>query len=444
MGGLLSTALAGGGSLAGCFAMRSVLALVGTTLGSCFGTCCASCACSACTMACKGSAQGARVAYLLLLAAGVVLALVLRFAFAPAMASWEGVQLVDMCEGSIECTGNEAVYRVAGTLAAFYLGLGALCACPGDVGASAHRGFWAIKLFVLSTAMVGSLWVPNGAFDAFASVSRVASVLFVLYQGLLLIDFAYMWNGKWVGLDEEADGFSWRAGILAICVALYAASFTGIGMMYSLYTGDECGFSSAVLTATLLAIVLFTGLGVSPLSPHGALLPSAIIAADCVYLAYSALSSNPVAACNPFSAPGDADGTGGHETLHLVVGLAMAGVSIAWKANSAATSVHLLHAPEAPVRALAPGAERARARRPTLRTPRGCGCMCSRSVHPHTVAIRSCVRDGRTLVRAGGHTAADHGERRGGADKRTRRRERRGERSRCSRRQRREGGAARG
>eukprot|EP00307_Rebecca_sp_RCC1486_P006814 CAMPEP_0119408054 /NCGR_PEP_ID=MMETSP1335-20130426/1731_1 /TAXON_ID=259385 /ORGANISM="Chrysoculter rhomboideus, Strain RCC1486" /LENGTH=417 /DNA_ID=CAMNT_0007432243 /DNA_START=122 /DNA_END=1375 /DNA_ORIENTATION=- len=305
-------------------------------------------------MACKGSAQGARVAYLLLLAAGVVLALVLRFAFAPAMASWEGVQLVDMCEGSIECTGNEAVYRVAGTLAAFYLGLGALCACPGDVGASAHRGFWAIKLFVLSTAMVGSLWVPNGAFDAFASVSRVASVLFVLYQGLLLIDFAYMWNGKWVGLDEEADGFSWRAGILAICVALYAASFTGIGMMYSLYTGDECGFSSAVLTATLLAIVLFTGLGVSPLSPHGALLPSAIIAADCVYLAYSALSSNPVAACNPFSAPGDADGTGGHETLHLVVGLAMAGVSIAWKANSAATSVHLLHAPEAPAGTLLP------------------------------------------------------------------------------------------
>lgn len=316
-------------------------------------------------MACKGSAQGARITYLLLLGAGVVLALVLRFALSPSMAAWQGVQLVDECEGAVECTGNEAVYRVAGTLSAFFLALAALCACPGNVGASAHRGFWAIKLFVLSAAITGSLWVPNGAFDAFASVSRVASVLFVLYQGLLLIDFAYMWNAKWVGLDEEADGFGWRAAILAICVALFVASFTGIGLMYSLYAGEDCGFSSAILTVTLLSILLFTGLGVSPLSPHGALLPSAIIAADCVYLAYSALASNPIAACNPFSARGDDETTGGHETFHLVVGLAMAGVSIAWKANSAATSAHLLHAPEAQVRArLAMRAGRRAARAP--------------------------------------------------------------------------------
>jgi len=293
-------------------------------------------------MACKGTSQGARIGYLLLLVVGVVLALVARFQLASLMRDWEGVALAE-CDTDL-CAGNQAVYRISASLFFFFALLGSLCACSGGFAASAHRGFWALKLFAWTVLLTVSLWVPNGFFDAYASVSRVASVLFVLYQGLLLIDFAYVWNGKWVALDEEADGFQWRAGILTVCVALYACCFTAIGFMYSLYTGEGCGFSRAVVTVSLLAILLFTGIGVSPIAPHGALLPSAVIAGDCVYLAYSALSSNPQAECNPFSG----GSTDGHETLHLVVGLAMAGVSIAFKANSAASSSHLLAAPEQP------------------------------------------------------------------------------------------------
>eukprot|EP00304_Pavlova_gyrans_P005855 CAMPEP_0206043066 /NCGR_PEP_ID=MMETSP1466-20131121/7564_1 /ASSEMBLY_ACC=CAM_ASM_001126 /TAXON_ID=44452 /ORGANISM="Pavlova gyrans, Strain CCMP608" /LENGTH=401 /DNA_ID=CAMNT_0053417823 /DNA_START=102 /DNA_END=1307 /DNA_ORIENTATION=- len=288
-------------------------------------------------MACRGTSQGARIGYLLLLMFGVIFSLVLRFQLAPLMVDWEGVELAK-CEDAT-CAGNEAVYRVAGSMCAFFLVLASICACSGSFAASAHRGYWAIKVFMLTSIITASLWIPNGVFDAFASVSRVFSVLFVLYQGLLLIDFAYMWNSKWVSLDEESDSFGWRAGILAVCIALYVCCFTAIGFMYSLYTDEGCGFSRAVVTICLIAILLFTGLGVSPLAPHGALLPSAIIAADCVYLAYSALASNPVAECNPFAASGDSNG---HETLHLVVGITMAGVSIAWKANSAASSGHLL------------------------------------------------------------------------------------------------------
>lgn len=322
--------------------MRGVLSIAGTLFGSCFGTCCASMACSACGMACKGSTRGARVGYLILLVFGVILSLVLRFQLAGAMLEWKGTKLAEECT-TASCAGNEAVYRVSGSMCAFFLALAAICALPAGMGASLHRGYWAIKLFVLSSLLTATLWIPNSAFDVFASVSRVASILFVLYQGLLLIDFAYEWNAKWVALDEEADAFQWRAGILAVCVALYACCFTAIGLMYSLYTAAGCGFSSGVVTVTLLSIVGFTLLGVSPLSPHGALLPSAIIAADCVYLCYSALASTPLEECNPFAASHG----GGQETMHLVVGLLMAGVSIAWKANTAAAS---LTAADQPVR----------------------------------------------------------------------------------------------
>jgi hypothetical protein len=315
--------------------MRGVLSIVGTLAGSCFGTCCASMACSACKMACQGSAQGARAGYLILLTLGVVLALVLRFQLAPQMLSWPSIAISQECETE-SCAGNEAVYRVAGSLCSFFLALAALCACPGGISASLHRGYWAIKLFALTTLGTASFWMPNSIFDAFASVSRVASVLFVLYQGLLLIDFAYEWNSMWVSLDEEADEFKWRAGILAVCIALYVCCFTAIGFMYSLYTAAGCGFSSGIVTVTLISIISFTLLGVSPLSPHGALLPSAIIAGDCVYLCYSALASTPLAQCNPFAS---SNSNGGNETVHLIVGLAMAGVSIAWKANSAASAL---------------------------------------------------------------------------------------------------------
>jgi len=323
--------------------MRSVISLVGTMAGSCFGTCCASCACQACTMACKGTAQGARVAYLALLAAGVVASLVLRFQLAPALLGWEAAEL-SKCD-SEECAGNEAVYRVSGALCLFHLLLAAVCACPGGFSVSAHRGFWFVKLALVASVAVGSLWIPNAVFDAYASAARVASVLFVLYQSLLLIDFAYSWNARWVGLDEEEDAFKWRAGILGVCVALFACCFAGVGVMYAVRApegAEPCGFNNAVITVTLVAILAFTALGVSPVAPHGALLPSAIIAADCVYLCWSAISSVPRSECNPFSA---AEG-GGHESLHLVIGLAMAGVSIAWKANTAATSSHVLAAPE--------------------------------------------------------------------------------------------------
>ncbi|KAJ1633231.1 serine incorporator/TMS membrane protein [Pavlovales sp. CCMP2436] len=315
--------------------MRGVLGIVGTLAGSCLGTCCAGMACSACQMVCRGSSQGARIGYLILLVLGVVMSLVLRFQLAPAMLEWHGTKLADECD-SAQCAGNEAVYRVAGTMCVFFLALALLCACPGGFGAGLHRGYWAVKLFVLTSLCSATLWLPNAIFDAFASMSRVASVLFVLYQGLLLIDFAYEWNSKWVSLDEEADAFQWRAGILAVCVALYTSCFTAVGFMYALYTAPGCSFSTAIVTVTLLAILLFTLLGVSPLSPHGALLPSAIIAADCVYLCYSALASTPVAECNPFAA---VNGGESHEGLHIAVGLAMAGVSIAWKANSAASSL---------------------------------------------------------------------------------------------------------
>lgn len=334
--------------------MRGLLGVAGTLFGSCFGTCCASIACSACGMACKGSSQGARVGYLILVVLGVVLSLVLRFQLAPSMLGWQGTKLAEECD-SATCAGNEAVYRVSGSMCAFFLALAALCACPGGIGASLHRGYWAVKLFALSTLGTAAFWVPNAVFDAFASVSRVASILFVLYQGLLLIDFAYGWNARWVSLDEEADVFQWRAGILAVCVGLYACCFTAIGFMYSLYTAAGCGFSTAIITVTLLSILLFTLVGVSPLSPHGALLPSAVIAADCVYLCYAALASSPLEQCNPFAS---AHG-GGQESMHLIVGLLMAGVSIAWKANSAATS---LSAEQQPVCAAGRWPERPRVR----------------------------------------------------------------------------------
>lgn len=345
--------------------MRGVLGIAGTLFGSCFGTCCASMACSACGMACKGSAQGARIGYLILLTLGVVLSLVLRFQLAGALLELKGkgIKMVEECE-TASCAGNEAVYRVSGAMCAFFLALAAICALPGGIGASLHRGYWAVKMFALSTLVMATPWVPNEAFDVFASVSRVASVLFVLYQGLLLIDFAYGWNAKWVALDEEADAFQWRAAILAICLALYACCFTAIGFMYSLYTAAGCGFSSAVVTVTLLSVLAFTLVGVSPLSPHGALLPSAVIAADCVYLCYSALASTPLEACNPFAASHG----GGQETLHLVVGLLMAGVSIAWKANTAASALTadqpVRRAPRRPRREPFPREGSARARAP--------------------------------------------------------------------------------
>jgi hypothetical protein len=295
--------------------MAGVLASMGCSTVCCAASALTSALCSCCPSGGgKNAGRTAKLFYLLLQAMATVLALVMRYYGA------DGLDLYAWkinCGASdsmshlqkdyfLNCKGNAAVYRVSFMQAVFFLcmTLGTLC------WRGCHAGAYALKSFVWLGLMLASVFIPNWVFDesGYAPVSRVASVLFLVAQVLVLIEFAYTLNEDWDRryLDAEADGKSgtkWHAAILGICACAYLAWIVGVGLMF----GD------------------------------GALLPSAVVAAYSTYLCWGALSSDPDPTCNPLYEAAESPWL-------VATGIACTAVSLAWTSFSAATSMpNLFH-----------------------------------------------------------------------------------------------------
>ena len=83
--------------------------------------------------------------------------------------------------------------------------------------------------------LVGSVWIPNYVFDnnGYAWFARVVSVLFLVLQVLMLVDFGYKWNESWTDkadqnkttdMDNDAVDTKW----------LYAIHVTGRRIKWAL------------------------------------------------------------------------------------------------------------------------------------------------------------------------------------------------------------------
>jgi len=156
-------------------------------------------------------------------------------------------------------------------------------------------------------------------------------------QILLLIDFAYTWNETWLtyGEDSDDDGISgWRLGIVLSSLALYALSVAGWVLLF-LNIGDSCDGEKTLISITILLCVALSAVSCSKVAPHGTLLTSAVVTIYCTFLCFSALSSNPNGDCNPI-------GNSDCSVFSLIVGMIVAGVSMASSAFSATNSKDVL------------------------------------------------------------------------------------------------------
>lgn len=150
------------------------------------------------------------------------------------------------------------------------------------------------------------------------------SLVSIVVCTVILIDIAYDWNEDWVERADQEDritygsGSSWLHAIVATCVFFYLAAMTGIGLLYSHFSG--CSENTWIITLTLLGILAFTAIQLS--GSEGSLLTSSIISVYTVYLAYSMVSKNPNGECNPHLASNDAFG--------ITIGLSLTAISLAW------------------------------------------------------------------------------------------------------------------
>jgi hypothetical protein len=165
----------------------------------------------------------------------------------------------------------------------------------------------------------------------------LGSFLFVLAQQLIIVDIAYNWNSSWIDKADQAElaegigkGKKWLIAILVSCAILYSCSLAGIIAMYIHFGG--CASSDAFISITLVMSFLCTVLQLTK-SETSSLLTSACMTLYATYLCGSAISQNPNAECNPF--------LGEKSTWNIVLGLAMAFISLTWTGWSYTTDEHL-------------------------------------------------------------------------------------------------------
>jgi len=282
-----------------------------------------------------------RIRCVILLALSVALSLIFQYALAPAVGGRNAIMKVPKLSTYLintwssgcsdetialqHCKGNFGVYRVCATTCLFFL----LMALGAKIRPSMNREAWPAKYSMYLILVGASIFISNHPwFDWYMPLARALAAIFIVVQQVILIDVAYLWNDAWVENSNRADliepgkGVAWLRAILASCVLFFAASLTGIVLLFKHFAqSDECSSNRYLIWTTLFLIVVTTTIQLS-ISDTG-LLTSAVLSLYATYLAYSGLSKNPNGHCNPALHHE-------HDPMDIIVGVVLTFVSLAW------------------------------------------------------------------------------------------------------------------
>jgi len=267
--------------------------------------------------------KGSRVPYVMIMFVGTLVALILRY--------WGGPLLVDLVITKVQlcgdatgyrCVGYGAVYRISFALFLWFIAHALLMLSSSCYKADFQ--YWGIKILFLILLIILQWFIPDEFFDVYVQACRVVGGIFLVFQIIIFIDFAYKWNEDW--LEKE-----WYIGMATAAFLLYSSSLVLIVFMFRWYGADGCNTNKFFLSFTIVSTCIYTLL--SLLRAKG-ILPPATVSIYCHFLCFTALSSDP-SNCNTESS---------HDEIHLIIGLVLGALSISYAAWNLANSNSLMGA----------------------------------------------------------------------------------------------------
>ncbi|CAM9925972.1 unnamed protein product, partial [Sphacelaria rigidula] len=231
-----------------------------------------------------------------------------------------------------DCQAAQVVYRASSVLFLYFI----LMAAAGGAVHFIYAKLWSIKFLAVAGGLVGFLFLPEpGLFGVYADVARVLSLLWLMFQGFLVLDFAHDLHDFIGAKAEEHDDVSgssgsifsswWRILYLLISLACLVASGLGLAALFTSHAGCALGatISGITLAAGLLAIVcsLLESVGIG-------LLPPSVLFAHSVFLGWYAMSSHPDSTCNPW-AEHDVSASSG-KTLGIIISIVLLVSTVGW------------------------------------------------------------------------------------------------------------------
>ncbi|KAK5043373.1 Membrane protein tms1 [Exophiala sideris] len=317
------------------------------TLWSVGASCCgaASCSmlCGPCGMSKFRSSIATRIAYAMILLVNSILAWIMLTPWAIRKLEHLTLDYMNFKCGSNECYGYFAVQRINFALGLFHFILSVLLAgvrSTKDTRAGLQNGFWGPKILVWLAFIVISFLIPEGFFMFWGNYAAyIGAMLFVLLGLVLLVDLAHGWAELCQDKIDDGDGQNyrlWQVLLMGSSLGMYLAAFAMTIVMYIFFASSGCSMNITAITINLIMIFVVTFLSVSPAiqeaNPKAGLAQSAMVAAYCTYLTFSAVCMEPDDKnCNPLIR------ARGARTTTVVVGAIVTMLTIAYTTTRAAT-----------------------------------------------------------------------------------------------------------
>jgi len=222
-------------------------------IGSCIGSMMGSCCCFRAGDVCKTDSRNARLPYIFTFVLFAIIAAIFNLVGDDQIIKLPFYSATD-CEES--CARNAAIYRIGLCLVIFFSVHFVILCIPGT--GCFHTFVFLIKFVILSALFIWSFWWENSPIDKFADCARWFSLLFLLIQGLMLINWGWDTHDAMMARMMGEDGKDAEPNLkycyIGICVALTLASFVMIGFFFAAYTGtgNECSAPKTILSLTII------------------------------------------------------------------------------------------------------------------------------------------------------------------------------------------------
>lgn len=297
---------------------------VGLCIGSalcCAGAACCKCLCLPAKMAGVAAKNYAKIGYVVLSIGWIILTIILMYLF-NWIFDWSepfGFECPDSLGGSKACVGASTLIRVSWALALFHIIMLIIVSLRTQFAAAFHDGCWGTKFLLIAGILVASLWIPNDpVINGYMEAARVISVIFLMYQALLILLLAYSLNDVLVSNVEKEGGNAFSCSgiiLIVIFVLVTGGNITWLVFQYIKFTGEGCGANlTFIIISTVLGVLMY-GVVLIRTRNDASMLTSAIVWAYQLYLQWSAMSSNNDANCNPYlESPGNT-------TMEIILGL---------------------------------------------------------------------------------------------------------------------------
>jgi hypothetical protein len=257
-------------------------------------------ACSCCSSLISASlSQAARFGHLLVVVATFVLAIIIGQQAPNQINGYNYYTKVDLtggCDSDYQdsCIYRQLIYRASFSLALLFALL-ALLTVPSDY---VNKSFWVIKFGFAIGLFIAFWWANNGFFSGWAETARVISFIWLVIQGLLLIDFSHDAHDILMSESSGADGGDRTPYIFYLVISFCCLFAAVLGLVYLFlnYTGCDLGMFFTVLTLIVGVLTTFISL---LNSVNKGLLTPCIVFAYSVFMCWYALLNNPDESCNP-------------------------------------------------------------------------------------------------------------------------------------------------